>query len=168
MPNCIQHLAITGDPTSGDFTLRLDGQQTTSFQTHPTAQQVETLIGNLSNVGSDNVFVVATTLWEFDIEFIEDLTNTPVSKLEVATNNLAPPNETDIEITMLADGAPDAPDPPDPPVDDSAKDAAILAAYEALVKIHHGEAGEWPARRDELKIAIALLEPFYIEIEAGE
>lgn len=75
--NAIWSIIFFGPPTAGTFTLTYKGQTTTSLQYSATAQQIETALVNLSNIGLDdngnkNISVTGSTN-SWHVEFQNDL-----------------------------------------------------------------------------------------------
>lgn len=86
-----QTVTFSTSPTSGDFTLRFEGQTTSSLAYNAPAATVEAALDALSTI---NDCIVTKLGNEYTVEFAGTQAGTDVSELEIASNTLA------VEVTL--------------------------------------------------------------------
>jgi hypothetical protein len=83
--NEIQHISITGAPTSGAFIIEFSLAFTTPILYNPTASAIQGALASLSTIGFGNVIVTQNPVGaaEFDVEFVGALAGFSLSLMSV-------------------------------------------------------------------------------------
>lgn len=101
----VQTVTITGTPAGGNFKLIYDGQTTANIAHNATAAAVRTALGNLSNIGADNVAVTGGPGpgTPYVVTFTNALGGQDVS-LMTASNTFSGGTSPDVAVTLTTPG----------------------------------------------------------------
>jgi hypothetical protein len=103
MTNEVQRFDIIGNPNSGYFQLAFRGEWTGWIDFHPTANQVERALEDLSLLGAGNVAVTSDGVWGYVCSFQNALGDQDLPQLEA--NTAFGLGET-VEVSTVINGVP--------------------------------------------------------------
>lgn len=106
--NTLQQVFLIANPSVGTWRLSLDGIRTVELPFSASPAQVQAALVTLPGIGAGNVSVTAgASADSFNVEFINDLAETPVTPLTAYSNLFNTQGQNcPIEVTILHQGTP--------------------------------------------------------------